>query len=60
MGLSNIIKNTAGRFTGRANPTGTTGRRSGTGRLNTPGRGGVGKPGPGGIGGMIRSILNRR
>ncbi|WP_028278388.1 hypothetical protein [Arthrobacter sp. H5] len=66
MGLSNIIKSAAGRLTGRTGPTGTTGRGTGTGRLNTfgsqrtAGRNGMGKPGSGGVSAMIRGILNRR
>lgn len=57
MGLSNMIKNAAGKYAGRAGrPAGGSPR---TGGLNT-GRGTAGTTGAGGIGGKIRSILNRR
>lgn len=57
MGLSNMIRNAAGKYTGRAGrPAGGSPR---TGGLNT-GRGAARTPGAGGIGGKIRSILNRR
>lgn len=58
MGLSNILRNAAERFTGRT--TGTTGGRTGTGGLNTAGGSGTGRLGYGGIGGRIRNILRRR
>ena len=60
MGLSNIIRNAAERFTGRT--TGTTSGRTGTGGPTTPrGTGtGTGRLGAGGIGGTIRNLLKRR
>ncbi|GER23249.1 hypothetical protein NCCP1664_17450 [Zafaria cholistanensis] len=58
MGLSNIIRNAAERFTGRT--TGTTSGRTGTGGLGTSRGTGTGRLGGGGIGGTIRNLLRRR
>lgn len=56
MGLSNILRNAAGRLSGGS---GTTRRGTGTGR-SSYGRGAGGRSGSGGIGRIVRSILNRR
>jgi hypothetical protein len=58
MGLSNIIKNTAGRIT--RSSSGSAASRRGTGGLNASGTGRAGRPGAGGIAGRIRSILRGR
>ncbi len=59
MGISNMVKNAAGRYLGRSG-TGTTptAGRTGTGGTKA---GGTGTPLPSGkVGGVLRGLLNRR
>lgn len=56
MGLSNIIKTAAGRFS----RGGTAAGRPRTGGLNASGTRGTARPGAAGFAGKIRSALRRR
>jgi len=56
MGISNMVKNAAGRYLGRRGTGTTSGRPAGG-----TGRGGRGTPVPSGkTGGILRNLLNRR
>jgi hypothetical protein len=59
MGISNMVKNAAGRYLGRSGTTPTTGRTR-AGGLNTTGRTGTPASGSGGVGKILRGLLNRR
>jgi hypothetical protein len=62
MGISNMVKNAAGRYLGRSG-TGTTSAtgRTRAGGMNTRGRTtGTPASGSGGVGKMLRGLLNRR
>lgn len=58
MGISNKIKNAAGRYLGRGS-AGNTGRSGAGGGMNTK-RGGSPASSSGGIGKKLRGLLNRR
>jgi hypothetical protein len=62
MGISNMVKNAAGRYLGRSGTgtTPTTGRRPTGGRTNTTRSGGAPAGGSGGVGKILRGLLNRR
>lgn len=64
MGISNMVKNAAGRYLGRSGTgtTPTTGRTRGSGMgAGGLGSGGRGTPVPSGkVGGILRNLLNRR
>lgn len=59
MGISNMIKNAAGRYIGRTG----TGTGTGAPRTGAPGTGAAGRGTPlpaGKAGGILRKLLNRR
>lgn len=60
MGISNMVKNAAGRYLGKSGSgtSSTTGRRPAGGGMNTGRRGGT--AGSGGMGQKLRGLLNRR
>jgi hypothetical protein len=64
MGISNMVKNAAGRYLGRSGTGTTTGRPAGgagRGVGGGVGRGRSGSPVPSGkVGGILRNLLNRR